>query len=111
MLPHTWHLARYLSSVARLPGYTGATTGAAVHVGPNVLSPAHWTRIVEGELYASSPRIDWRTLLKRTFDVDLRVCVSCSGRLKIRAMVTEPASIAKLLATLRRPRAPPVADA
>jgi hypothetical protein len=85
------------------------TTGRAEQVAPNVLSIAHWERILEGELYAASARIDWRTLLKRTFDTELRVCARCGGRLVVRAVVTEPASIAKLLAALRRPRAPPAA--
>jgi hypothetical protein len=85
------------------------TTGNAEQVAPNVLCIAHWERILEGELYAATARIDWRTLLKRTFDTDLRVCVRCGGRLVIRAVVTESASVAKLLAALRRPRAPPAA--
>ena len=76
---------------------------------PNVLSLTHWDRLLDGELYASSARLDWRTLLKRTFDVDLRVCVRCGGRLTVRAVVTAPAAIAKMLAVLRRPRAPPAA--
>ena len=50
-------------------------------------------------------RIDWRSLLKRSFDVDLRVCVRCGGKLTVRAVFTDPASVAKLLAALRRPRA------
>jgi len=43
------------------------TTGKAEQVAPNVLSIAHWERIVEGELYAATARIDWRTLLKCGF--------------------------------------------
>ena len=85
------------------------TTGIAEQVAPNVLSLAHWDRLLDGELYASSTRLDWRTLLKRTFDIDLRVCVRCGGRLTVRAVVTAPAAIAKMLAALRRPRAPPAA--
>ena len=88
---------------------TLTTTGAAELVAPNVLSIAHWHRILDGELYASSSRLDWRTLLKRTFEVDLRVCVRCGGRLTVRAVVTAPAAVAKMLAALRRPRAPPAA--
>jgi hypothetical protein len=61
------------------------------------------------ELYATSSRLDWRTLLKRTFEVDLRVCVCCGGRLTVRALVTDPATVGKMLAALRRPRAPPAA--
>jgi len=44
-----------------------------------------------------------------SFDTDLRVCARCGGRLVIRAVVTDSASVAKLLAALRRPRAPPAA--
>jgi hypothetical protein len=39
------------------------TNGLAEHLAPHVLSIAHWDRILEGELYASSSRLDWRTLL------------------------------------------------
>lgn len=95
-----------------VPAATTATltmTGAAKQLAPNVLSLAHWDRILQGELYATSSRIDWRTLLKRTFDVDLRVCVRCGGKLTVRTVFTDPASVAKLLAVLRCPRAPPTA--
>lgn len=85
------------------------TSGLAEHLAPHVLSLAHWDRILEGELYASSSRLDWRTLLKRTFEVDLRVCVRCGGKLTVRAVLTDPAVIAKMLDALRRPRAPPAA--
>ena len=84
-------------------------TGKAELVAPNVLSLTHRERILDGELYAATARIDWRTLLKRTFDTELRVCGRCGGRLAIRAVVTDSASVAKLLAALRRPRAPPAA--
>lgn len=66
-------------------------------------------RVLEGELCASSSRLDWRTLLKRTFEVDLRVWVGCGGKLAVRAVLSEPAVIAKMLDALRRPRAPPAA--
>ena len=90
---------------------TMTMTGAAEQVAPNVLSLAHLDRILQGELYATSSRIDWRSLLKRTFDVDLRVCVRCGGKLTVRAVFTDPDSVAKVLAALRRPRAPPTAAA
>ena len=98
-----WHWAEDL-----LPTDSLTTTGAAVQVGPNVLSVAHWTRILDGELYATSSRIDRRTLLKRTLQIDLRVCLRCGGRLNIRGLITEPRAIAKMLAALGA-RAPPAA--
>ena len=85
------------------------TTDFSEIVAPNVLSCAHRDRLLDGKLYASSTRLDSRTLLKRTFDVDLRVCVRCGGRLTVRALVTAPTAIAKMLTARRRPRAPPAA--
>jgi len=101
--------ASVLDVVPGVATATLTTTGAAKQVAPNVLSVAHWDRILQGELYATTSRIDWRTLLKRTFDVDLRVCVRCGGKLTVRAVFTDPPSVAKLLAALRSPRAPPTA--
>ena len=84
-------------------------TGEASQVAPNILSIAQWHRILGGELYAPLSRVDWATLLRRTFDVDVKACAACGGRMTVRAVVTDPASIAKLLRALQRPRAPPVA--
>jgi hypothetical protein len=39
----------------------------------------------------------WAELLARTFGVDLLACPKCQGRLKLMAMVTDPASIARCL--------------
>jgi hypothetical protein len=100
-----------LTACSRVATATLTPTGAAEQLAPNVLSLAHWDRILEGELYATSSRIDWRSLLKRTFDEDQRVCVRCGGKLTVRAVFTDPASVAKVLAAFRRPRAPPTAAA
>lgn len=43
-------------------------SGRADLVAPNVLSLLHWDRLEQGALYASSSRIDWRSLLRRSFD-------------------------------------------
>lgn len=82
-------------------------SGDAERVGPNVLSVAHWKRLLGGTLYAATSRIDWATLLRRTFDVDVRTCARCGGRVTPRAVVTEPTSVKRLLDALRQPRAPP----
>jgi hypothetical protein len=47
-------------------------SGRADLVAPNVLSLLHWERLEQSALYATSSRIDWRSLLRRTFQVDLR---------------------------------------
>jgi hypothetical protein len=69
------------------------------------LSLTHWARLRDGELYAVQPRVDGSTLLRRTFGFDVKTCTSCGGRLEVRAVVTEPASAAKILESLARPRA------
>jgi len=84
-------------------------TGAASRVAPNILSIAHWHRLLGGELYAPLSRVDWATLLRRTFDTDVKRCTGCGGRMTVRAIVTDAASIARLLGALRRSRDPPVA--
>jgi hypothetical protein len=83
--------------------------GAAERAGPNVLSVAHWNRLLGGELYAPHSRVDWALLLRRTFDCDLRVCARCGGRLSVRAVVTDPSSVEKILRALERSRDPPAA--
>ncbi len=84
-------------------------TGAASQVAPNILSVPHWARLVGGELYAPMSRLDWATLLRRTFDVDVKHCLACGGRRTVRAVVTAAAAIARLLGALRRSRDPPAA--
>jgi hypothetical protein len=84
-------------------------TGAASRVAPNILSIAHWDRLLGGELYAPLSRVDWALLLRRTFDIDVKRCRNCGGRMTVRAVVTNAATIAKLLGALRRARDPPVA--
>jgi hypothetical protein len=95
-----------------LPALSAASllaAGGAELVAPNVLSLLHWERIEHGALYATSSRIDWRSLLRRTFQVDLRHCQRCGGPLSVRAVVTEPDDIERVLASIQRSRDPPTA--
>jgi len=88
-------------------------SGVAERVGPNILSVAHWNRLMGGELYARISRPEWSILLARTFDVDVKRCVRCGGRLKVRAVVTEAVEIGRTLAALgaRAPPAPTIGTA
>jgi hypothetical protein len=45
----------------------------------------------------------WAELLKRTFGVDVLACPKCHGRMKLLAMVTEPASFARYLVGIGEP--------
>lgn len=94
-----------------MPTSTLTESGLAERAGPNILSIAHWKRLLDGELYAASSRVDWATLLRRTWDTDVRVCARCGGRLTVRAVVTEPETVQKILSALQRSRDPPLAVA
>ena len=54
----------------------------------------------------------WAELMARSFELDVTVCPSCGGRLKLVALVQEPDRVARLLRSLGEPaeapaRAPP----
>jgi len=49
----------------------------------------------------------WAELLRRTFAIDVEKCPSCGARLKLRALLTRPASIERYLRHLGEPTAPP----
>jgi hypothetical protein len=40
----------------------------------------------------------WSELLKRTFGIDVLECPKCHGRMKLLALVTEPAGVRRYLA-------------
>ena len=101
--------AAFVAIVLPVPTSMLLVTGAPLAMAPNILSIAHWDRLLGGALYAPLSRVDWATLLRRTFDVDVTRCTGCAGRMTVRAVVTDPASIARLLGALRRARDPPVA--
>jgi hypothetical protein len=74
---------------------------------PNVLSVRHWDRLLGGALYAATPRLDWASLLCRSFQVDVLACAKCGGRLRVLDEVTEPAMVKLVLETLGMPTAAP----
>jgi hypothetical protein len=51
---------------------------------------------------AGGERIDWATLLKRTFDIDALKCV-CGFPLRVVATITERAAITKILRHIGEP--------
>ena len=79
---------------------------------PNVLRVKHWDRLLAGALYAATPRLDWASLLRRSFSVDVLECAKCGGRLHVLGEVTEPGRVMLMLESLRMPTdAPHVARA
>jgi hypothetical protein len=53
-------------------------------------------------------RMSWARLLKRVFDLDVTVCFSCQGAVKIIAAILQRAVIVKILAHLKLPTEPPI---
>lgn len=73
------------------------------------LTPAHLARLDGGRLLATTPRLDWSTLLRRAFAEDVLICPHCHGRTRILGAVTALAAIRRILRHLHEPpaRAPP----
>ena len=91
---------------------TTASGDEALVLAPNVLSVRHWNRLLGGLLYATTPRVDWATLMRRSFAVDVLQCPTCGGRLRVRGEITEPTLVRQVLERLGVPsEAPPVARA
>jgi hypothetical protein len=87
-------------------------SGGGQLLAPNVLSVKHWDRLLGGMLYAASPRVDWASLLRRSFEVDVLACPGCGGRLRVLGEVTDRAMVRVVLDSLGMPTdAPCVARA
>ncbi len=51
--------------------------------------------------------MSWARLLKRVFDIDIERCQACGGKLKIIAVIEEPALIERILTHLGLSAQPP----
>lgn len=86
--------------------------GEVTLLAPNILAVRHWDRLLGGILYATSPRVDWATLLRRSFQVDVLECPKCHGRLRIVGVLSEREPVRRILAHLGLPtETPPLARA
>jgi hypothetical protein len=74
---------------------------------PNVLPTSHLERMLGGLLLATSPRLDWPTLMRRTYATDVLECPQCHGRLRILAAITAPDTARQILECLGLPTAVP----
>jgi hypothetical protein len=81
--------------------------GDVIQLAPNIISIRHWDRLLGGLLYATQPRVDWATLLRRSFQVDVLECPKCHGRLRVVAVLTEREPVRRILAHLGLPTEPP----
>jgi hypothetical protein len=67
---------------------------------PTAITVKHWRRILDGELLATSSRVEWAVLLRRTYGVDALRCPRCAARMRVLATITEPSVVQKLLSHL-----------
>ena len=51
--------------------------------------------------------LDWATLLKRTFAVDVLACTRCGGRRRLIVFITDPVVVRQILTHLGLPTSPP----
>jgi hypothetical protein len=80
-----------------------------MEVTPQGISVRHMDRLLGGLLLATSPRVDWARLLRRTFGFDVLACAGCQGRIRLMSAITEPAVVRRILEHLGIPAtAPPV---
>jgi hypothetical protein len=84
-------------------GVDARGAGAWQPLTPNILSLKHWDRLLGGTLYAASTRVDWASLLRRSFQVDVLACPRCDGRLRVLGEVTDPAMVRLVLDSLGMP--------
>jgi hypothetical protein len=90
----------------------GPAPGEVIRLTPSVISVAHGQRLHDGALLAASPYVDWASLLRRTFEVDVLACAHCGGRLRVLSVITEPGPVRRILEHLGLDAdAPPVARA
>jgi hypothetical protein len=51
-------------------------------------------------------RIDWASLLRRVFKIDVLRCARCGGRMRVISVIEEPPAIEKILRHLGLPHVP-----
>ena len=74
-----------------------------------VLSDAHLRRLLDGALLATSPRIDWARLLRRSLDLDALACPRCGKTLRVLAAITDRVAARRILEHIGlSARAPPL---
>jgi hypothetical protein len=73
----------------------------------SIIAVKHWDRLIGGLLYAVQPRMDWATLLRRSFSVDALDCPKCHGRLRVVSVITEREPVRRILSHLGLPTEPP----
>jgi hypothetical protein len=70
------------------------------------ISVRHQGRLLGGLLLATSPRVDWAKLLRRTYATDVLACAYCGGRLQLLTAILDKVTARKILEHLGVPPEP-----
>lgn len=62
---------------------------------------------IEEERASNSKRISWARLLKRVFEIDISICSTCSGNVKVISAILEQNVARRILGHLKLPVEPP----
>ena len=73
---------------------------------PTVITVEHWSRILDGALYAASSRVEWGVLLQRTYGFDALRCPRCAARMRVLATLSDLSVVKKILSHLGLPTEP-----
>ena len=65
-----------------------------------VIPVERWKQLADGALLARAAKIDWPTLLRRSFAEDVLACPKCRGRLQVLDVVAKPDEARRLLEQL-----------
>ena len=90
-----------LSPLAPVPSATSLALAVPLAlVDPTAMTVKHGARLLEGELFATSSRIEWAVLRQRTFGFDSLRCPKGRARMRLLATVTDPGTVKKILTPL-----------
>jgi hypothetical protein len=67
---------------------------------PTTITVKHWRRLLDGELFATSSRVDWAILMQRTFGFDALRCPRCDQKMRVLSTITDPVVVKKILSHL-----------
>jgi len=71
-----------------------------------IITSAHRTRLLNGQLLAERPRLDWAKLLRRTFADDVLICPRCCGTARVIAAIHDPTDARAFLTAASETSAP-----
>lgn len=106
--PPRFHTVRYAGVLAPASRWRSRVAPRAASATPAADEPSDKAHNDSRHSQNAGGYRPWAELLARTFAVDVLECPSCQGRMRLLAMITEPASIARALAAAGEPTEGPL---